>query len=162
MRREGRNAPAALYARVHFCLHKSHARPRVQQAPGLPCALYFEGKLNSKPRTQCAARSRSHTQFVSRMSEARSGTTPAPPRISLRLSELQASLMFRCHYSPAAVGADDRKRRSQALPGHGIDAPAWRRLQHPMAARSQQRANFEPMRPVPPTITTFISLLLYL
>ena len=34
--------PAALYARVHFCLRKSHARPRVQQAPGLPCALYFE------------------------------------------------------------------------------------------------------------------------
>ena len=24
-----------------FCLRKSHARPRVQQAPGLPCALYF-------------------------------------------------------------------------------------------------------------------------
>jgi len=42
LRREGRNAPAALYARVHFCLRKSHARPRVQQAPGLPCALYFE------------------------------------------------------------------------------------------------------------------------
>src|SRR3954464_10238318 len=42
LRREGRNAPAALYARVQFCLRKSHARPRVQQAPGLPCALYFE------------------------------------------------------------------------------------------------------------------------
>src|SRR6266545_5412979 len=42
LRREGRNAPAALYARVHFCLRKSHARPRVQQAPGLPFALYFE------------------------------------------------------------------------------------------------------------------------
>jgi hypothetical protein len=25
-----------------FVLRKSHARPRVQQAPGLPCALYFE------------------------------------------------------------------------------------------------------------------------
>ena len=35
--------PAALYARVQFCLRKSHAGPRVQQAPGLPCALYFEG-----------------------------------------------------------------------------------------------------------------------
>ena len=39
LRREGRNAPAALYARVRFCLRKLHARPRVQQAPGLPCAL---------------------------------------------------------------------------------------------------------------------------
>src|SRR5437879_11495496 len=33
----------ALYARVHFCLRKSHARPRVQQAPGLPCALSSRG-----------------------------------------------------------------------------------------------------------------------
>ena len=31
-----------------FCLRKSHARPRVQQAPGLPCALYFEeGKMQT-------------------------------------------------------------------------------------------------------------------
>src|SRR5947208_17020961 len=43
LRREGRNAPAALYARVQFCLRKSHARPRVQQAPGLPCALSSRG-----------------------------------------------------------------------------------------------------------------------
>ena len=34
--------PLDLYARVHFPMRKSHARPRVQQAPGLPCALYFE------------------------------------------------------------------------------------------------------------------------
>ncbi|WP_212034187.1 hypothetical protein, partial [Bradyrhizobium sp. JYMT SZCCT0428] len=31
-------------ARVHFVLCKPHARPRVQRAPGLPCALVFEGK----------------------------------------------------------------------------------------------------------------------
>ena len=36
---QGRNAPAALYARVQIVMRKSHARPRVQQAPGLPCAL---------------------------------------------------------------------------------------------------------------------------
>src|SRR5258705_11262763 len=34
--------PPNLYARVHFCLRKWHARPRVRRAPGLPCALYFE------------------------------------------------------------------------------------------------------------------------
>ena len=33
-----------LYARVHFCLRKSHAGPRVQRAPGLPCALPFRGR----------------------------------------------------------------------------------------------------------------------
>src|SRR5438094_8615687 len=66
LRREGRNAPAALYARVHFCLRKSHARPRVQQAPGLPCALSQRGReVDSKPRTQCAARSQPHIQFSS-------------------------------------------------------------------------------------------------
>ena len=31
-----------LYARVRFCHVHWHARPRVRQAPGLPCALYFE------------------------------------------------------------------------------------------------------------------------
>ena len=36
--------PLNLYARVHFVCSKSHARPRVQRAPGLPCALSFEGK----------------------------------------------------------------------------------------------------------------------
>ena len=42
-RRESRDASAALYARVQFCLRKSHARPRVQRAPGFPCALGFRG-----------------------------------------------------------------------------------------------------------------------
>src|SRR6478735_9457007 len=42
LRREGRNAPAALYARVQLVMRKPHARPRVQQAPGLPCALYLK------------------------------------------------------------------------------------------------------------------------
>jgi hypothetical protein len=43
LRREGRSVRAALYARVQFCLRKSHAGPRVQQAPGLPCALHSLG-----------------------------------------------------------------------------------------------------------------------
>src|SRR5438093_4009360 len=66
LRREGRSVPAALYARVQFCLRKSHARPRVQQAPGLPCALNFEGgKRNCKPRAISVARMRTHTQLSS-------------------------------------------------------------------------------------------------
>jgi hypothetical protein len=35
--------PLNLYARVHFLLCISHTRPRVQRAPGLPCALYLLG-----------------------------------------------------------------------------------------------------------------------
>ena len=33
-----------LYARVRISLHTLHTRPRVQQAPGIPCSLSFEGK----------------------------------------------------------------------------------------------------------------------
>jgi hypothetical protein len=33
--------PLNLYARVRFCYLNLHARPRVQRAPGLPCALGF-------------------------------------------------------------------------------------------------------------------------
>ena len=36
------------------------------------------------------------------------------------------------------------KRRSQALPGHGVDAPARRRLQHLMITRPEQRGQFRP------------------
>jgi hypothetical protein len=49
-----------LYARVHFCLRKSHAGPRVQRAPGLPCALRFqEGNRRCKTRAKDVARRRS-------------------------------------------------------------------------------------------------------
>src|SRR3954452_1395498 len=71
LRREGRNAPAALYARVPFCLRKSHARPRVQQAPGLPCALYFEeGKRRCKTSGARVARSRNYVHRHCERSEA--------------------------------------------------------------------------------------------
>ena len=33
--------PLNLYARVRFSFYPLHARPRVQRAPGLPCALHF-------------------------------------------------------------------------------------------------------------------------
>src|SRR6266545_6807328 len=71
LRREGRNAPAALYARVHFCLRKSHARPRVQQAPGLPCALCSpRGQTKCKPRATSAARARNYVHRHCERSEA--------------------------------------------------------------------------------------------
>jgi hypothetical protein len=38
--------PLNLYARVRFCLLLLHTRPRVQRAPGLPCALFFVGEMN--------------------------------------------------------------------------------------------------------------------
>jgi hypothetical protein len=37
------DASAALYARVRIFLRLLHTRPRVQRAPGIPCALCLEG-----------------------------------------------------------------------------------------------------------------------
>jgi len=34
--------PLNLYARVRVLLRTLHTRPRVQRAPGLPCALVFK------------------------------------------------------------------------------------------------------------------------
>ena len=57
---------AALYARVHFVLCKPHTRPRVQRAPGLPCALCIRGReVTCKARAQCVARTRPHIQLSS-------------------------------------------------------------------------------------------------
>ena len=51
--------PLNLYARVRVLCAQLHARPRVQRAPGLPCAPCFQGgKRRGKPRAPCAARSR--------------------------------------------------------------------------------------------------------
>ena len=38
-----------LYARVRFLVRLLHTRPRVQQAPGIPCALLFWAKRLAKP-----------------------------------------------------------------------------------------------------------------
>jgi hypothetical protein len=51
--------PLNLYARVRFCLRIWHARPRVQRAPGLPCALSFrerdiEMQTSGEPRRETA------------------------------------------------------------------------------------------------------------
>ena len=67
-----------------------------------------------------------------------------------RLEEVQHRRVLergRIRHVDDNVGA--RKRRLQTLPGHGVDAPAWRRLQQLMA-----------IRPVPPMITIFIASLL--
>jgi len=57
--------PPNLYARVRFCHVHWHARPRVRQAPGLPCALFqVEGNEIAKPRVKHAARSRKHAHII--------------------------------------------------------------------------------------------------
>src|SRR4029453_16546917 len=45
-----------MYARVRTSSCTLHTRPRVQQAPGIPCSLISEGRNSSKPRAQVAPR----------------------------------------------------------------------------------------------------------
>ena len=53
--------PLNLYARVHFYPITAHTGPRVQRAPGLPCALLAERAASRrKPRAPRAARSRTY------------------------------------------------------------------------------------------------------
>jgi hypothetical protein len=40
--------PLDLYARVHHLRAHSHTRPRVQQAPGIPCALLLGRMISAK------------------------------------------------------------------------------------------------------------------
>ena len=51
----GRSGKPAVTTRM---LSTLHTRLRVHRAPGIPCALCLEGDIDSKPRTHCAARSR--------------------------------------------------------------------------------------------------------
>jgi hypothetical protein len=54
--------PLNLYARVRILYVHLHARPRVQRAPGFPCALYStEGERLCNTRAFHAARMRTHT-----------------------------------------------------------------------------------------------------
>jgi hypothetical protein len=52
--------PLNLYARVHIFLCILHTRPRVQRAPGIPCALLFSRVNLIKTRAHRAARARRH------------------------------------------------------------------------------------------------------
>ena len=64
-RRESRIASADLYARVRFLSYSLHTRPRVQRAPGFPCALFYRGgETNRKARAVHAARTRTHNPLA--------------------------------------------------------------------------------------------------
>src|SRR6476646_9078125 len=48
--------PLNLYARVRFLLCTLHTRPRVQRAPGLPCALCCQGGTDYKQTSGASRR----------------------------------------------------------------------------------------------------------
>src|SRR3954471_902485 len=116
LRREGRDAPAALYARVHFCLRKSHARPRVQQAPGLPCALNFE-EGQTKLQTSDATRREIAKSYPRRMGRAKRNPSSQAPAL-MGIASLHPSYgtamtggALPLIQHPALIGAVQRERR---------------------------------------------------
>ena len=61
--------PLNLYARVRISLCILHTRPRVQRAPGIPCALPFRGRALSRlgriaPRDCGVMSSMKHNAFM--------------------------------------------------------------------------------------------------
>ena len=101
MRRECRRASAVP---VCSCAHLSptlHTRPRVQQAPGIPCSLSFEGKVHANLGRN-ASREREHTFSRHR---PRRRTIQYSRGVSDRIEKPQ-----RTGY-PACAGYDDRVQR---------------------------------------------------
>src|SRR5258708_26564480 len=78
-----------LYARVRVLVHILHARPRVQQAPGVPCAL-FRAKDSCMPRAFRAARTRMYVGFTVIASEAKQSISPRKERMDCFVALLLA------------------------------------------------------------------------
>src|SRR5260370_24983632 len=56
-----------------------HTRPRVQRAPGFPCALFFrEGQCSGKPRTHGVARIRTYVDIQTSSLRANGSRECAP------------------------------------------------------------------------------------
>jgi hypothetical protein len=77
---------------VRFFVHLLHTRPRVQRAPGIPCALRLEGKeFSSKPRAYQAARSRSYG-----LTSLRGALLSAEARLRAKADATKQSILSLC------------------------------------------------------------------
>jgi len=78
-----------LYARVRLYSISCTRDRGCSKHPAFPAPSVLRDKVQTKPRAQCAARTRMRVwSFVAWMSRATSGTTLTPSRISLRSSGL--------------------------------------------------------------------------
>ena len=64
MRREGRTASAEPVCSCASFYLPLHMRPRVQRAPGLPCALFFSGRMNLQNSGECCRENAESHQLV--------------------------------------------------------------------------------------------------
>src|ERR1700692_537687 len=91
-----------LYAHVRLLCAFLHARPRVQQAPGVPCALFSLGETICKARAKRAAGRRSRTRDVSNVIASKAKQSILPLR---RTMDCFASLAM------TVVDADERAEK---------------------------------------------------
>ena len=84
--------PLNLYARVHFVFYKSHMRPRVQRAPGLPCALSWEGGKFLANLGRNASRDRETVSARNDESEYSNNINIIDPKLTLQCSPHQHSM----------------------------------------------------------------------
>ena len=98
--------PPNLYARVRFCHVHWHARPRVRQAPGLPCALLFKWRA-TKLQTSGGMRREIAEVWIMMVT--------ATPRMSRRLPLPLRRIEPRQHVtSPASSLVEQEKARLKA------------------------------------------------
>jgi hypothetical protein len=119
LRREGRTASAEPVCSCALFCTFLHARPRVQRAPGFPCALFCEegGKKRKNLARKHAARSRSHARYLPSLH--------APLRVAGRgrgwgvyqLASLAASLPR--HPPPPTPKSELRSSRPHRFAGGG-------------------------------------------
>ena len=74
-------SPLNLYARVRVLLRNLHTRPRVQRAPGLPCALYFREGQDFEQTSGAIGAARSRMCVCRRMGGAKRYPSLHPPAL---------------------------------------------------------------------------------
>src|SRR6185312_1156362 len=104
-----------LYARVRLFAHLLHTRPRVQQAPGIPCALLFFGAIGF---LQTSGETRRENAEVCSMpatviaSEAKQSISPRKERMDCFVASLLAmTASIAGHLSPSSLRTQGPIRR---------------------------------------------------
>ena len=84
--------PLNLYARVRVLLRTLHTRPRVQRAPGLPCALCYRGGQDFEQTSGAIGAARSRMCGCRRMGGAKRYPSPRAPAL-MGIASLHPSLL---------------------------------------------------------------------
>jgi hypothetical protein len=88
LRREGRIASAEPVCSCAHLLCILHTRPRVQRAPGFPCALCFRGGQRRRKTSDISCRENDHA-YLTAVIARESGRSSTPRPLGSRLASLE-------------------------------------------------------------------------